>query len=180
MEKNQLDLMLEMLLLTKKIGFSLLELMLVLAIGSILTLGIISFIPKKKKSLFFAIEEINTVFNRAYTRSLLTNSIYKVRFLFEEDVLNSLIISPFEKENSNLKSDFSYSDIHEMREKIIISSLIINEKNELAKGSVKEVWVLVYPEGYSQEVTLSIKYQDENQSEIFILHPFFVEFFNEN
>jgi prepilin-type N-terminal cleavage/methylation domain-containing protein len=168
------------LLQNKKKAFSLLELMLVLAIISTLAVGFLSFLPKKKQHIISDnINELNDLVQRTYIKSTIEKKLYQMRLFFKEGILKNIGIAPVK--NLNQLSTESIQEQMQIKLKypIELKSLKINNFDEMAKGRVKETWILFYPEGYTQEVQIAIADSENSIITNFYLHPFFCEFMYE-
>lgn len=166
-----LGLKLDKFLRNKKPGFGLIELLLVgvLIIGMITT--ILKNVKKKSLSIRDLTNQISEVTQKAFLLSLLENKLYQVRFFFSDDnTITHVSFGKLESKEEARSSDISNSvNKKKLRDPIKLVHFFINGKDELAIKS-KELWILFFPSGYSQEVKFTIDHN--NVLFDYIMNPF--------
>lgn len=128
----------------------------------------------KKTSLKQAVEEINEILLKAYNNSILTGSIYQVRFFFDEkQIITNIGISPVSKIENVAQTQIPTSDIIKIKSTLLAKKFMINGKDELSSSNTKEIWILSFPEGFMQEANIYFYHpESENGGEYFI-NPFY-------
>lgn len=121
------------------------------------TANILKNIRKKSPTIEDDLLEINTITQKAYISSMTEKKLFQARFFFNDN--QELIACGYGALN---KKDEARQTPAILSRKKIISSLItikdfiVNEKDEL-KDKTKELWILFFPEGFSQEASITIK-----------------------
>jgi hypothetical protein len=158
----------------KNNGSLLIELILGIAIIGIMATGFFMVYNKKKQIDKNAIiEKINQFLQKAYLSSVLNKIKYEVRFYFDEDVkLSSMSYSPLEKNKNNPNENLVIEKIFFTEDELFFKKFIINGKDEITNRT-KEVYLIIYPEGHSQEAQLDFIFS-KNNSDYFslVINPF--------
>ncbi len=155
------------------------ELLLVFCIIALMTVNF--FINKKNNNKPVLpcdiMKEISTITQKALVNSILNKKIYQVRFFFNEEMkLVEVAIGALENINAAKKQNNFFEFKEKFKYDITIKKFVINNKNEVESSRTRETWILIYPDGYSQEV--EIDYLINNSIELglqkAILNPFTV------
>ncbi len=160
----------------KKRGFSLIELLFVIVIISLALATLSKLKPVKRVSLPIVLEEINAIFARAYNEALIQKVMYQVRFFFDDEQhIRSIGYGPVENFDVAGKSTIQDAKKNILKEKVIAKKFIIAGKDELASSRTKELWFIIYPEGYAQECRIRLFLDDHGGlTGNYILNPFSV------
>lgn len=157
-------------MLNKNKAFSLIELLLVVALLLGLTTSILKNFRKKPPTIQDAILEINNVTQKAFILSMSEKKLFQARFFFNEN--QELISCGYgvlaKKEDARITpSLLTHKKILPLP--IKMKNFIVKQKDELA-NKTKELWILFFPQGYSQEVSFVIL--KENQEIKVSINPF--------
>lgn len=153
----------------KQRGMNLLDVMLALGIIATLTVFFVKMArTKPTPSLHTIVQEVNDVFQKAFVEALLKKKTVQVRFFFDEFGAITYIEYGLYEEGNNKKNN---SKKVVLKNKIICNSFILNGKNEF-DGRTREIWMLIYPEGYAQECTLSLSLENSQIVGGYQLNPF--------
>ncbi len=128
---------------------------------------------KKKINKNDVIEKINQFIQKAYLSSVLNKIKYEVRFYFDEEIkLLSISYSPLEKNKENPNNNLGIEKVLFKEEDLFFKKFIINGKDEITNRT-KEVYLIIYSEGYSQEVQMDF-ILSKNNGEYFslVMNPF--------
>ncbi len=156
-----------------KKGFSLTELVIVVALAAIAMTAFLSYRPVKKVSLPATLEQINTIVQRACTGALLTQKIHQLRFFFDENTkIISIGYAPVNSIENVAQEKIPQSDKYPIKDDCIATHLTVDGNNELSKSRILETYILIYPEGYTQEVELGLKSLDGSMFITAVLNPF--------
>jgi hypothetical protein len=151
----------------KKIGFSLVELLLV--VSFIVTMTVVVLRNKKQNRLshFELMKQIEEVTLLSFFEAIESGNEYKITLFFEEGVLLTHIsYEAKEKKNQN-KNNFIKK---KLTTPFYIHHCFVNGIDEM-KNQSKEVWFFVFPKGVCQEVTLVISKTKDDAHYNYVLNP---------
>ncbi len=133
--------------------------------------GILRSSKKKPPTMQDHISEINAITQKAFISSISEKKLFQARFFFNDDQeLIALGYGPLEQKEEARKINSGLLRLKKtIPIPIKIKQFMIKEKDELAEKT-KELWILFFPEGYTQEVSLII--QKGTQELEAIINPF--------
>lgn len=144
------------LIKNKQKGLSLVELLFVIIIVAGVLVSLSKFKTPKKYSLPSVVEEINQILQKAYQNALINKSLYQVRFFFDEEHhIVSIGFGPVKNEEAH--SPLEKNNVFSLKQSVIAKKFVVNGKDELSASSTKELWFIIYPEGYCQECTIRLQ-----------------------
>lgn len=150
----------------KKSGMALIEILLVI---SILAGMIVAFLKNQKSkqeinNVYEVMDKINIFLQKSLSNALLHKQKVTVNFYFDSNkTINRL---NYITENKDSEGMIISNDK-------IVTAFTINNKDEF-KDKTDNVWIYIYPEGYTQEAQVS--FIDDFGSILFILNPFLCKF----
>ena len=156
-------------LLTKKKGFSLIELLLVFVMIIGMTVTVLKQIKKKTPPIHDLIMQISEVTQKVFLQSIFEGNCYQVHLFFSEDNFLTDIGYCIYKQNNNTVE--KVNNKKKLLNPFYISNCIINGHDEMAIKS-KEIWFNFYPEGFCQEVAFTIHKNTSDTKHTYTLNPF--------
>lgn len=165
----------------KKVGFTLIELMIVLVILGLVSALVLPNFAKKSplKQRKQYIEQLNGLLHIAWQQSVVQAQPYKIVFDFEKK-----LISIHQGIFVDLKQEYEYkpfkishaTTLLSIPDDIRIKRFIIDGFDEMSRfmsGATTESWFFINDRAIAQQVTIVITQSDQKGSEfIYDMHPF--------
>ncbi len=164
-------------------GFSLLELMVVIAIIGIMATQVprlTRFNYSKQEKL---VSNLNMLARNAYTHALVSGRVTQLFFDFSVTPAQVTIQQETEKKDGaqnktvfeTVQSEYGH-DSFVWDDTIKVQKFIIEEKDEASGGNLKTIWIYIMPDGVAQQATM-VLFDDNTQQQFSVqLNPFFVQF----
>lgn len=151
----------------KKIGFSLVELLLVVAFIMTMTVSVLRNRQKNKLAPFELIKQLEEVTLLSLYEALQFESQYKITLFFEDGILLTHVAYEESGKQNNNKNNLIKK---KLANQFYIHNCFINGIDEM-KNQSKEVWFFVSSSGVFQEVTLVISKMRDDVRYNYVLNP---------
>ncbi|MGC2310897.1 MAG: type II secretion system protein [Candidatus Babeliaceae bacterium] len=163
----------------KRSGFSLLEIVVAIALMVLVATLVVPLFTRKKKVVEGFTLQLNGVLARVYTNALITGQVHKITWDFERD---QIIAEKGTGEKSAsgedifvpLSESYTKSSI-KIPEILEIKNFFVQGKDELAGAVTKKAWFFIMPQGLAQSVIINIVDTDSDHLYGLVLNPFTVQ-----
>jgi prepilin-type N-terminal cleavage/methylation domain-containing protein len=162
-------------------GFSLLELVIVIAIIAIIgVVAIPRFSAKKTEKIDTFFSQLNVLTKMAHTNAQITGAVHRILFDVAHDIIiiekttgaktasGDLVFEPIKSEY--LKNSIAWPDDYDLR------NFYIKGADELKGGKTNKVWFYIVPEGVGQQIVINIAARNDSGLWSFVLNPFTLQF----
>lgn len=163
-------------LLKVRNGFSLLEILIVLAfIGLLFGLARPRLGPATRNPVALFAENLNRALAVAYSNAVLSGRVHRVYFDLQK---KSMSVDEAHSERDSFGA-LKFSPLRTALIKrnvpidgVTIRTFFIGGKDELKQGADKDVWLLVTPQGYAQDVRIGMVRDATGQNIEMTINPF--------
>lgn len=163
----------------KNLGFTLLEIVVAIAIIALMATLVIPRFGRKKTERDIFIHDFNALLVHSYNNALMTGKIQKVVWDVDKKSI-SVETATDERDSSGalkfkpLQAGYVKKAL-KIPDEFSLKNFFIKGKDELLEGPTKKLWFYIMPSGIAQEIIINI-FDTKTEQEIgMILNPFTVQ-----
>lgn len=161
-------------------GFTLLEIILVLAIIAVLSLGVVPLLQRRGDDIENFINRVNALVEYGRLQAQSTQRVHRILFDLKNEMIQLEAESPAKNPGSppdySLVTSGYLSTQFGIPSTIEVRRFLIDGKDEIAGSATTKVWFFIAPDGSSQDILIDFANLDNQERRSYELAPFKIQF----